>query len=85
MQTLTTEDGTQIHFKDWGQGQPVVFSHGWPLTADAWDVAPIGASAMRAAKLVKGAKLKVHPGLSHGLCTLNKDLVNADLLSFCQS
>jgi non-heme chloroperoxidase len=37
MPTITTKDGAQLYYKDWGSGQPVVFSHGWPLSADAWE------------------------------------------------
>jgi len=37
MPAITTKDGTSIHYKDWGAGQPIVFSHGWPLSADAWE------------------------------------------------
>jgi len=37
MNMITVKDGTQIYYKDWGTGQPIVFSHGWPLSADDWD------------------------------------------------
>jgi len=37
MPTITTKDGTEIYYKDWGKGPAVTFSHGWPLNADMWD------------------------------------------------
>jgi pimeloyl-ACP methyl ester carboxylesterase len=37
MPTITTRDGVDIFYKDWGSGQPIVFSHGWPLSSDDWD------------------------------------------------
>ncbi len=37
MSTITTKDGTEIYYKDWGEGPAVTFSHGWPLNSDAWD------------------------------------------------
>src|ERR1700686_1448816 len=37
MSTITTKDGVAIFYKDWGSGQPIAFSHGWPLSADDWD------------------------------------------------
>ena len=37
MQTIETPDGTTLFYKDWGEGQPIVFHHGWPLSADDWD------------------------------------------------
>jgi non-heme chloroperoxidase len=37
MGTIATKDGVEIYYKDWGKGQPIVFSHGWPLSADDWD------------------------------------------------
>src|SRR4051794_26923537 len=49
MTTITTKDGTRIYYKEWGSGQPVVFSHGWPLSADAWEdqMAFLGAHGYR--------------------------------------
>src|SRR6516225_1871068 len=37
MSTITTKDGTEIYYKDWGAGPTITFSHGWPLSSDAWD------------------------------------------------
>jgi len=56
---------------------PTLILHG-----DDDQIVPIGASALLAAKLIKGSTLKVYPGHSHGMCTVNKDQINADLLAF---
>jgi non-heme chloroperoxidase len=58
---------------------PTLILHG-----DADQIVPIQASAMQSSKLVKNATLKVYPGLPHGMCQTNKDLINADLLAFIQ-
>ena len=57
MPTFTTHDGTTIFYKDWGTGQPIVFSHGWPLTADDWDGPDVvfSASAVIASLRMTGA------------------------------
>jgi non-heme chloroperoxidase len=59
---------------------PTLIMHG-----DDDQIVPIGASAMQSSKLVAGATLKVYPGLSHGMCTINKDQINSDLLAFIQT
>jgi non-heme chloroperoxidase len=59
---------------------PTLILHG-----DDDQIVPIGASAMLSSKLVKGSTLKVYPGLSHGMCTINKDQINSDLLAFIKS
>ena len=59
---------------------PTLIMHG-----DDDQIVPIGASAMLSSKIVKGAVLKVYPGLPHGLCSTNKDQINADLLAFLKT
>jgi non-heme chloroperoxidase len=59
---------------------PTLIMHG-----DDDQIVPIGASATLSAKLVKGSTLKVYPGFSHGMCTINKDQINADLLAFIKA
>jgi non-heme chloroperoxidase len=56
---VSTKDGVEIFFKDWGNGQPVVFSHGWPLTADAWDDQLVFAAA-------NGYRAIAHDRRGHG-------------------
>ena len=55
------------------------------MHGDDDQIVPIGASAMLSAKLVKNSTLKVYPGFSHGMCTVNKDQINADLLAFIKA
>jgi len=59
MTTVTTRDGTQIFYKDWGSGRPVVFSHGWPLNSDAWD-------AQMLFLVQKGFRVIAHDRRGHG-------------------
>jgi len=59
MSTIKTKDGTQIFYKDWGTGRPVLFSHGWPLDADAWD-------AQMLFLVKKGFRVIAHDRRGHG-------------------
>ncbi|HEV2696181.1 MAG TPA: alpha/beta hydrolase [Verrucomicrobiae bacterium] len=62
MSTITTKDGTQIFYKDWGTGQPLVFHHGWPLSADDWD-------AQMMFFLAHGYRVIAHDRRGHGRST----------------
>src|SRR4030095_13930559 len=66
MGTITTADGTEIFFKDWGSGQPIVFSHGWPLSADDWDTQMLFF-------LQHGYRVIAHDRRGHGRSTQTSD------------
>src|SRR6476659_8161933 len=59
MSTITTNDGTEIFYKDWGKGQPIVFSHGWPLSVVAW-------STQKLFFLGQGFRVIAHDRRGHG-------------------
>src|SRR6201989_1572 len=62
MSTITTKDGTEIYYKDWGEGQPLFFHHGWPLSADDWD-------AQMMFFLARGFRVIAHDRRGHGRST----------------
>ena len=64
--TITTKDGVEIFYKDWGKGQPIVFSHGWPLSADDWD-------AQMLFFLSHGYRVIAHDRRGHGRSTQTED------------
>jgi len=66
MDTITTKDGVTIYYKDWGNGQPIVFSHGWPLSADDWD-------AQMMFFLNHGYRVIAHDRRGHGRSTQTAD------------
>ncbi|WP_395309754.1 alpha/beta hydrolase [Mycobacterium sp. AMU20-3851] len=66
MSTLTTTDGTEIFYKDWGTGQPIVFSHGWPLSSDDWDTQMLFF-------LNRGYRVIAHDRRGHGRSTQTPD------------
>ncbi len=62
MGTITTDDGTEIFYKDWGSGSSIMFHHGWPLSADDWD-------AQRMFLLLRGYRVVAHDRRGHGRST----------------
>jgi non-heme chloroperoxidase len=62
MSSITVKDGTEIYYKDWGKGQPIVFHHGWPLSADDWD-------SQMLFFLLRGYRVIAHDRRGHGRST----------------
>jgi len=88
MPEFTTRDGTQIFFKDRGSGQPIVFSHGWPLSSDDWDAQMLfflhhGYRVIAHDR--RGHGRSAQPSEGNGMLTTHADVLNPDLLAFVQS
>ena len=66
MPFVTTGDGTEIFYKDWGRGQPIVFHHGWPLSSDDWD-------AQMMFFVLLGYRVVAHDRRGHGRSTQTSD------------
>src|SRR5207237_7847219 len=71
MSKVKTKDGVEIFYKDWGKGQPVVFSHGWPLSADDWD-------AQMMFFVTRGYRVIAHDRRGHGRATQTIDGTDMD-------
>ena len=71
MSMITTKDGTEIYYKDWGKGQPIVFSHGWPLSSDDWDTQMLFF-------LNQGYRVIAHDRRGHGRSSQTGDGHDAD-------
>ena len=95
MPSITTKDGTEIFYKDWGSGQPIVFSHGWPLSADDWDAQMLFFPSQgfrviahdrrghgRAAQVSDGHDIDYYAADATAVFTTHAEVVNPALLAF---
>ena len=91
MGSYTTDDGVDVFHEGRGSGQPVLFSHGWPLAADRRrlgddeQTVPIVAAGAKSSTIVTNATDEVHPGAPHGLSGTHEQEFDAGLLAFLAS